>query len=83
MRNILHLTWAQDYRSGPEPRAAGPGLGTGPDRTWDRAQGSPGPGAAAGGLGSCKVYEGMWYEKTRECICIHMFVVISCSLLSF
>jgi hypothetical protein len=39
----IHLTWAQASRSRPGLRAAGPGLGPGPDRAWDRAQGSLGP----------------------------------------
>ena len=37
------------------PRAAGPGLGPGPDRAWDRAQGSPGLGPRLQGPGPAHV----------------------------
>ena len=52
---------------------------------WDRAQGSPGPGAAAGGLGSCKVYVcGMYICMTVYVyICLLLFGAIWCYLLLY
>ena len=40
------LTWAVPgpWSLGPSPGLPAPGLGPGPDRAWDRAQGSPGLG---------------------------------------
>jgi hypothetical protein len=45
------MSRARPLEPGPEPRAAGPGLGPGPDRAWDRAQGSPGLGPRLPGPG--------------------------------
>ena len=63
-----YMGQARPWSLDPSPGLPAPGLGPGPDRAWDRAQGSPGPGAAAGGLGSCKVYVCGMY------ICMNVYV---------
>ena len=62
MRKTLHLTWAQDYRSGPDP-----GL---PAQAWERAQGCPGPGPHSQKLVNTKTHKNTnqrWSHKNQTC----------------